>query len=38
VTADQQDLEGAGGPIAKENERGSRDWRHRRRFDGHRLV
>jgi hypothetical protein len=38
VTPDQQDFEGAGDAIAEENERGGRDWRHRRRFDGHELV
>ena len=38
VSADQQDFEGAGGTIAKEDERGGRDRRHRRRFDGHGLV
>ncbi|PYN47959.1 MAG: hypothetical protein DME00_14180 [Candidatus Rokuibacteriota bacterium] len=38
VTADQQDLERAGGATAEENKGRGRDRRHRRRFDGHDLV
>src|SRR5262245_52727686 len=38
VPADQENLEGAGGTIAKHDDGGSRDRRHRRRFDGHGVV
>jgi hypothetical protein len=38
VPADQENLEGAGGTIAKDDDGGSRDRCHRRRFDGHNLV
>jgi hypothetical protein len=38
VAADQENLERAGWTIAQDDEGGSRDRRHRRRFDGHEVV
>jgi hypothetical protein len=38
VAADQENLDGPGRTIAKHDESGSRDRRHRRRFDGHEVV